>query len=120
MDVIKGLREDTPPPQSDASHVVSWPNLKADSVGARHELPAFNDRSIQVEGTWGIGGKLVIEGSNTDNGYSVLNDEHGVDLEFSGDGLRSISEAVRFIRPRVIGGDGTTNLTATLLVRRNA
>ena len=121
MELIKGLREDTPPQPSDANHAVTWPGLRVGTAGVPHSALNFPERSVQVVGKeWGARGKLVIEGSLDGKHYAVLNDAQGVDLEFTADGLRTIAEAVLFVRPRVIGGDETTALTVTLMVRRNS
>jgi len=89
-------------------------------AGDPHAAPCFPDRSVQIVGDWGGGNpRLVIEGSNDGKHYAVLNDQQGVYLEFTQGGLRTIAEPVLFLRPRVIGGDKNTKLTAILLLRRN-
>ena len=71
----------------------------------------MTDRSVQVTGTFGAGGTLVIEGSN-DGGatWSTLNDLQATALSFTSARLEGIAEIATLIRPRVTAGDGTTAL----------
>jgi hypothetical protein len=78
------------------------------------------DRTFQVEGTFGAGGTLVIEGSNDGINFHTLTDPQGLALSFTGPGLRQVVEVTLQVRPRVTGGDGTTALTVTGLARRTA
>lgn len=76
------------------------------------------DRSVQVQGTWGAAGGLAIEGSNDGTNYVTLNHAQGTAATFTADGLKQIVEVPRFARARVTGGDGTTSLNVTFLLRR--
>jgi hypothetical protein len=102
------------------SHFVQWtPMLNGDS-GAPFGAPGFADRSMQIVGTFGAGGTVLVEGSNDGTNYATLNDPQGVALSKTAAGIFEISQIVKFIRPRVSAGDGTTNITVTLLARRPA
>jgi hypothetical protein len=81
-------------------------------------MPAANDRSVQVTGTFGSGGTLLIEGSN-DGGvtWGTLNDPQGSALSFTSSKIEAIQELTAMIRPRVSAGDGTTALAVYVLVR---
>ena len=81
------------------------------------ELANFADRSVQVVGTFGAGGKVRIEGSLDGANYAPLTDPQGNDLDLTTAKLEAVSEVVRWIRPRVIAGDGTTLLTVTMLLK---
>ncbi len=85
-------------------------------------LPHFADRSVQVKGTFGTGGTVIIEGSNdreTDTPtYAPLVDPQGNAISFTAAGIEQILESTYLIRPRVTAGDSTTDLTVTILVRR--
>lgn len=78
----------------------------------------YPDRSVQVEGTFGAGGNLRVEGSNDEAVYAALNDPFGAALNITAASLRGITEVPLLTRPRVIAGDGTTNLNVTILARR--
>jgi hypothetical protein len=47
-----------------------------------------------------------------------VTDPQGNALSFTTAKIECISELVRYIRPRVTGGDGTTSLTVTALLKR--
>lgn len=76
------------------------------------------DRCVQVRGTWGAGGAVAIEGSNDGHNYVTLNNAQGTAATFSADGLKQIVEVPRYARARVTGGDGTTSITVTFVLRR--
>ena len=95
-----------------------WPAMAVGDVGDPISLVDFQDRSVQITGTFGAGGSAVVEGSNDDGAtWATLSDAQGVALIFSISGLRQITEISHLIRPRVAGGDGTTSLNAILLKR---
>ena len=79
----------------------------------------YGDRSVQITGTLGAGGTIVIEGSN-DGGvtWATLNDAFGNALTLTALGIKQITECVGQIRPRVTAGDGTTNLNVYLWMRK--
>ena len=89
----------------------------ADGSGAGYA--GAGDRSVQVLGTFGVGGTCIIEGS-LDGGttWAPINDLGGTALSFTAAGIKGIREDVLLVRPRVTGGDGTTSLTVIMCVRR--
>jgi len=89
-------------------------------VGNDVELPDHPDMSVQVIGTFGVGGTVIMEGSN-DGGttYFALVDPQGNAISFTAAGGEQIAEAVKAIRPRVTGGDVTTDLDVYLYARSN-
>lgn len=97
--------------------VVTWTTLANGDDGQPIELANFADRSVQVVGTFGTGGKVRIEGSLDGTNYSPLTDPQGNDLDITASKIEAISEVVRWIRPRVIAGDGTTSLNITMLLK---
>lgn len=106
-------------PTIDNSHIVSWAALTTtDDVGSALEMAGSPDRSVQVIGTFGVGGTCVIQGSNDGTNYATLTDPQGNALSFTATGLEAVTELTRYIRPRITAGDGTTSLTAYLFVKR--
>lgn len=91
-------------------------------TGAPLTLPEYADRSVQVKGTFGAGGTVVIEGSNDRKAdtptYATLNDPNGNALSITAAKIEQVLESTYLIRPRISGGDGTTDLTVTIMVRR--
>ena len=76
------------------------------------------DRTVQVGGTFGATGNVVVEGSLNGTEWHTLRDTFGDPLSFSAPGLRAVLENVVYVRPRVTAGDGTTAINVTLNVRR--
>lgn len=99
--------------------VGQWAGLLNTDTGAPLAVPLYADKSVQVEGTWGTGGALVFEGSIDGVTYYTLNDPQGNALTFATGTVRieAVLENCTFIRPRVTGGDGTTNLSAKIIAR---
>jgi hypothetical protein len=98
---------------------IDWTGLVVNDTGSPFTLSQFADRSVQVSGTFGAGGLVVIEGSNDGTNYVTLNDPQGNPISITGPKIESISEIVLKIRPRISGGDGTTNININMLVRKN-
>lgn len=78
----------------------------------------YQDRSIQITGTFGAGGSVTIQGSN-DGGvtWATLTDPLGNPLTFTAAGIQRVTETTEQIRPNVTAGDGTTSLNAYLFMR---
>lgn len=97
-----------------------WTGLlkSSDDVGEPLVLPQYSDKTIHVTGTGGTGGAVTIEGSNEldSANWAALNDPQGSVLAMAVDTIEAILENAYRIRPRVTAGDGTTNLTVTVLV----
>jgi hypothetical protein len=103
--------------------LVQWSNLRNGDDGQWYVLTGakYPDKSVQVYGTFGTGGTLVIEGSNqvdTFDNYSTLTDSFGNSLTFAAAGLRQINQNTFAIRPRVTGGNDNTSLTVVICMRR--
>lgn len=96
--------------------VATWAGLHLGDDGQPIELANFADRSVQVTGLFG-GGKVRIEGSLDGANYAPLTDPQGNDLDIGAAKIEAISEVVRWIRPRVISGDGTTAINVTMLLK---
>lgn len=91
------------------------------ATGKGFRSSEYSDRSIQVKGTFGVGGNVIIEGSN-DGGttWATLNDAFGNALgTITAAGIKQITEMAEMIRPKVSAGDGTTSLTVILYARKN-
>lgn len=97
--------------------IVTWTGLLNSDDGAPIEQPSFADRTVAFTGTFGVGGTVQVEGSIDGTNYFVLTDPQGNNISKTAAGLESVSEAVRYIRPKVTAGDGTTSLTCTMLLR---
>lgn len=98
--------------------VTTWSGLLFDDDGEPVRLAVYSDRAIQVSGTFG-GASVTIGGSNDGETYHALTDTQGNALTLTSGALKQIVELPIFIKPRVFGGDGTTNLKVILSGRRS-
>lgn len=96
---------------------IKWLGLDGDDYGEAVRISNWQDRSVQVLGTWDAA-TLVIQGSN-DGGttWETLHDTAGNNLTFSSNGLKQILELVDLIRPSVSGGGATTSLNVWIQTR---
>lgn len=98
--------------------VTTWSGLLADDDGQAVRLAVYSDRSIQVAGTFS-GATVTIAGSNDGETYHALTDTQGEPLTLTSGALKQIVELPVFIKPRVFGGDGSTNLKVVLSGRKS-
>jgi len=96
-----------------------WANMANGDVGQSVDMREYYDRSIQVAGTFGAGGTVVIEGTIDGDNWNVLSNGIGDSLTLTSGGIHFVTELVQFIRASVTGGDGSTDITATLFLRRS-
>jgi len=101
----------------DSAILVQWTGLLQGDTGAPVQLVKYADRSVQVTGTFGAGGSVLIEGSNTSVDFATLNRLQGTPLSISSAGISQILENTVQLRPNVSGGDATTNLSVAVLIR---
>jgi hypothetical protein len=105
-------------PYKEKTHIIAWASIANSDNGVAIEMPGSSLRSIQFGGTFGVGGTIVLEGSNDGVTYFTLTDPQGNSISKTSASLEAVQELTRYVRPRVTAGDGTTALNATLLVRR--
>ena len=102
----------------DKAHVITWTPLAVGDVGEQVEMTGAADRSVQVFGTFGVGGTVLFEGSNDGQNWSTLNTPQGTPVAFTSSKILGVLELSRFVRPRVSIGDGTTSVSIVALFRR--
>jgi hypothetical protein len=100
------------------SRLVTWTGLLNTDDGSGVDWVDFADRCFQVTGTFGTGGSLTIQGSNDGVNWAALSDPQGNALTFTTSKIEQALELPRYVRPIVTAGDGTTNLVATLCMRK--
>ena len=98
--------------------VTTWSGLLANDDGAPVRLAVYSDRSVQVVGTFG-GATLTLGGSNDGETYEALTDTSGNPITLTAGALKQITELPVFIKPRVFGGDGSTNIKVILAGRKS-
>lgn len=98
----------------------TWTPLLTTDTGSAESCGRLSDRSIQVIGTLGAGGSINVQGSNDGTTWATLSDPAGVALATMGVGIEEILENTLFVRPVVVGGDGTTSITVILTAASTA
>lgn len=79
----------------------------------------YADRSVEVFGTFGVGGSVTVEGApDPGSTYAALRNASSVTLAITAAGHEQILEVPAFTRPRVTAGDGTTSLTVVITCRK--
>jgi hypothetical protein len=99
--------------------LVVWTGLLNGDDGSAVEGCDYADRTVQINGTFGSGGSVTLQGSNDGTNWYALTDPQGNAITKTAAGLEVIAEGPRYIRPLVTAGDGATSLTVTLWARRN-
>jgi hypothetical protein len=121
MATIQPTLTGVPDTAAGAGFVASWgPIHQGDVCTPITELSGkvdHADRSVQVEGTFG-GATIALNGSNDKSNFRTLNDPSMTPLTFTAAGLRAVLEAVVQFAPSISGGDGTTGVTVSVLLRR--
>jgi hypothetical protein len=97
--------------------VTTWAAIPNGNSGQPQNGTLYNDKCVQVSGTFGAAGTLSVEGSNDGVSYFILHDPAGAAATFTAAGLKEILENPVFIRPGLAAGDGTTALTMVLCQR---
>jgi len=101
--------------------LIAWTGLANGDTGQPYDASdAWPEKSVQVVGTFGVGGNVAIEGSNmlTSPTWNGLTDPQGNLLEFTVSKLEAILENTVQIRPNVTGGDVTTSISVYIAIRR--
>lgn len=94
-----------------------WAGLGLGDDGATELLPPIGDRTVQVSGTFGVGGSVRLLGSLDGVEFAPMTDPQGNPLDFVQGKLESVMELVPYIRPLVTAGDGSTNVRVTLCIK---
>ena len=76
--------------------------------------------TFQVNGTFGVGGVVVVEGSNNGVNWYTLNDQANLAVSFSAAGLKTVRDVPLYMRPRVSAGDGSTSVTVVAAFQKTA
>lgn len=100
------------------AHIISWTGLLNGDNGEAIEMPGSHIRSIHFTGTFSVGGTIVLEGSNDGVTFVTLTDPQANNISKTAEAIEQVQELTRYVRPRVTGGDGSTNLKAYLMVKR--
>ncbi len=104
--------------RSGKAYLTTWEAITASGdVGEAVQHVTARDRTVQVVGTFGSGGTVVIEGSNDGVTYTTLKDVHGTALSITAAYIGQLGSAPRYIRPRCTAGTGSIAIVVTLMER---
>lgn len=78
-------------------------------------VPRLSDKTVQISGTFGIGGSLTLQGSNDGTNWFPLTDPQGNAITKTAAALETVTENPVFIRPFITAGDGSTDLNVYLV-----
>lgn len=98
--------------------IQQWAALQNGDDGQPTSFSNFADRSVQVGGVFGVGGTVVLEGTNDGLNWATLHDSQGLSLSITGPKIAVILEPCFKVRPRVTAGDTDTAINVTAMMRR--
>lgn len=104
--------------------LITWTGLLNGDDGAPYKAPAHSDKTAQTTGTFGAGGSVSLQGTNAPDGaaasMAVLHRADGAAPDAAMADAEPITplENPLWIRPLVTAGDGTTDLTVRVLIRK--
>lgn len=107
-------------PVSGRVHRFTWVGLLNGDDGAPISIPGAADMTVQVFGTFGTGGVIILQGSceeSPPSNYFQMRDQGDNLISFIVADGESVGPIAAFIRPRVTEGDANTDLTMILLAR---
>ena len=107
------------PPLIVGNQIYTWTPMAAGDDGQPAGATGAGDRTVQIQGAFGVGGTVLIEGTLDQENWFTLRDPTGSLLSFSAAGLKAVLENVLAIRPRVSAGDVSTAVTAIVSIRRD-
>lgn len=103
--------------QSKRDMIVTWTPLENGDTGAIVNNLENRYATVQVSGTFGIGGSINLEGSLDGSIWTILQDPSNTAITFTSAGMVTVRDVVKYFRPDITAGDGTTSLTCILLAR---
>lgn len=108
---------------------ITWAGMAKDDTGEPFAAPSWMKRDVQVVGVLGVGGKVLMQGSNfgtpplqpgwpsADAQYGTIHDTDGDAAEFAAAGFARLLEAPIWTRPYISAGDVDTLFTVIMVVR---
>ncbi|MEN6386437.1 MAG: hypothetical protein ABFD79_14760 [Phycisphaerales bacterium] len=110
-------------PTDKATHAgvtVTWTGITQADSGAAYDFSRFTDLSVQIRGTFGSGGTMVVYGTNIDAdaakepsdataSYRPLQNVDGLsDISATSALIAQILEATKYVAPEVTAGTGVS------------
>jgi hypothetical protein len=103
--------------QRKRSSSVKWSELNGSDTGDLVFVGGFNDKSVQVFGTFD-GATVTMKGGNVDDaGNTVtLKDYAAANITFTAAGVNSVRDNIAYLHPVVSGGGVSTDLTVVVFM----
>lgn len=98
---------------------ITWKGMKSGDVGEPVCYTLHQDRSVQVQGTF-QGASVSLQGTNfklEEDHFTSITDMRGNDLVIMSEKIEQIEDCTFAVRPVVIGGDPSTDLTVVVFAR---
>ena len=107
---------------------IIWANLSGSDTGNPFTLAAHSDKTVHVYGTYS-GATLVLQGSNDPRAnpdhpdhasadWQTLVDFLGSAISFTSNDIVQILDNTLYVRPVVVGGDGDTDLSVSVVGKK--
>ena len=110
------------PYNSNDLFLVTWSGIaNGDTCGPITDpsYGVYADKSVQISGTFGASAATIdLQGSIDGTNYYTLHDPFSNLITSSSADLWAITEAVPYIKPIISGGDGTTDITVSLFLKK--
>jgi len=103
--------------QSNRDIVLTWSTMLNGDTGDIYTNSSNRFATVQVSGTFGAGGTIVLEGSLDGTAWTTLLDSTGSAISLTAAGFLTVRDIALYYRPNVTAGDGTTDLDCMLLAR---
>lgn len=91
---------------------VTWNSLHVGDVGDGTLCDRYTNRFVRIEGVLG-GATITLQGSSDNVNWVTLTNSLGTSLATLGLGTEELVDSVRYVRPIVNGGNGTTSINVT-------
>jgi len=99
------------------SSYITWTPLANGDDGSPLQLAGAPDKTVTIQGTFGVGGSVTIQGSNDGAVWFPLTDMQANAITKTTAAIEMIVESPRYIRPIVTAGDGTTAITVIICAK---
>jgi hypothetical protein len=99
---------------NDKYWLYEWEGLGDEDTGRPVRMGGLADKTVTVNGTFGAGGEVTIQGSQDGTTWHTLSNTQGDPLVISVTGVETITENTKFVRPNVTDGDGNTSLNVRI------
>jgi hypothetical protein len=97
-------------PTNESVIEASWDTMLNGDTGAGVKIAKYPDKTVQVVGTFGVGGTVAVQGSNDGTTWGDCHDPQGTAIAIQDNEPVVIAESPLYLRPNVTAGDGSTDV----------